>query len=83
MADKSSEPRTGVFFSKAGKDYVVLWQGLEVARYGSIADFIEAHQRGLDALEEDQDNLLAKYYQSIGIATGRTADSANNDKSDS
>ena len=72
MADKTDRKPTGVFFSKSGKDYVVLWQGKEVVRYASIEDFVEAHQAGLLALDESQADLLEKYYQSIGVSSGRS-----------
>ena len=74
MADKTDRKHTGVFFSKSGKDYVVLWQGKEVVRYASIEDFVEAHQAGLLALDESQADLLEKYYQSIGVSSGRSPD---------
>jgi len=74
MTDNVDKQRTGVFFSKARQDYVVLWEGREVCRYESIDDFVEAHQKGLQALEENQADLLSEYYRSIGISTGRNPD---------
>ena len=74
MADKTEKKPTGVFYSKSGKDYVVLWRGQEVVRYASIEDFVEAHQAGLLALDEHQADLLEKYYRSIGISSGRSPD---------
>ena len=72
MTEISHKKRTGVFHSKAGDDYVVLWKGQEVCRYENIEAFIEAHQAGLLALDESQADLLEAYYQSIGISTGRS-----------
>ena len=74
MTDNVDKQRTGIFFSKARQDYVVLWEGREVCRYESIDDFVEAHQKGLLALEENQADLLSEYYRSIGISTGRNPD---------
>lgn len=67
-----NDKRTGVFYSKSGDDYVVLWQGREVCRYGSLEEFVDAHQAGLEALEANQADLLESYYRSIGISTGKT-----------
>ena len=50
----------------------MLWRGQEVVRYKSIEDFVEAHQAGLKALDECQADLLEKYYQSIGVSSGRS-----------
>jgi len=76
MADtasgKASSKRSGVFFSKSGSDYVVLWQGREICRYDSMAAFVEAHAAGLEALEYNQADLLERYYNSIGISSGRS-----------
>ena len=74
MTDKADKKPSGVFFSKSGGDYVVLWKGQEVVRYASIEAFVEAHQAGLLALDESQADLLEKYYQSIGVSTGRCPD---------
>ncbi len=72
MIDKSEKNPTGIFFSKSRGDYVVLWRGQEVVRYKSIEAFVEAHQAGLKALDERQADLLEKYYQSIGVSSGRS-----------
>ena len=74
MTDNVDKQHTGIFFSTARQDYVVLWEGREVCRYESIDDFVEAHQKGLLALEENQADLLSEYYRSIGISTGRNPD---------
>ena len=74
MIDKAKENSTGIFFSKSGGDYVVLWRGQEVVRYDSIEAFVDAHQAGLVALDDTQAELLEKYYQSIGISGGRSPD---------
>ena len=72
MIDKSEKKSTGIFFSKSEGDYVVLWRGQEVVRYKSIEAFVEAHQAGLKALDERQADMLEKYYQSIGVSSGRS-----------
>ncbi len=76
MSDKAAgkvpKTRSGVFHSKSGSDYVVLWQGQEICRYESIEAFIDAHAAGLEALESSQADLLERYYNSIGISSGRS-----------
>ena len=74
MTDKSNKNATGIFFSKSGGDYVVLWRDQEVVRYESIEAFVDAHQAGLLALDNTQADLLEKYYQSIGVSSGRSPD---------
>ena len=76
MSDKAAgkvpKTRSGVFHNKSGSDYVVLWQGQEICRYESIEAFIDAHAAGLEALESSQADLLERYYNSIGISSGRS-----------
>jgi hypothetical protein len=60
-----AEEKTGIFRQKSTDDYVVLWRGQEVCRYRSIKEFVEAHVEGLQALEENQAELLDHYYRTL------------------
>ena len=64
--------RSGIFYSKTEDDYVVLWRGREICRYPTMQDFVEAHIKGLDSLESNQADLLERYYNSIGISSGKS-----------
>ena len=70
MTQKAEKSRSGLFHSRSSGNYVLLWRGQEVCRYESVEAFIEAHYAGLRALDDSQAELLEKYYQSIGVATG-------------
>lgn len=72
MPKESAKKRSGVFFSKSGNDFVVMWQDREVCRYKTMEAFVDAHVDGLAALEASQADLLERYYNSIGISTGKT-----------
>lgn len=73
MTTADPSKRSGVFYSKTGKDYVVLWQGREICRYQTMADFVNAHVEGLKALDDSQADLLESYYRSIGISSGASS----------
>ena len=64
--------KTGVFYSKADENFVVLWRGREICRYQTMEEFVEAHARGLDSLEDSQADLLERYYNNIGISSGKS-----------
>jgi len=58
-----SPSKTGLFHRKSSDDFVVLWQGREMAVYASIDEFIDVHLQGLVALEESQNDLLDGLYK--------------------
>ena len=62
----SSPPiaRTGLFHRKSTDDYVVLWQGREIATYPTIEAFVDAHIEGMIALDQNQTDLLETLYKS-------------------
>ncbi len=55
--------RIGLFHRKSTNDYVVLWQGRQIATYPSIEAFVDAHLEGLIALEQNQNDLLETLYR--------------------
>ena len=59
------EARTGLFHQNSTNDYVVMWKGMEICRYASIRDFVDAHAEGLIALEANQADLLESYYKDL------------------
>jgi hypothetical protein len=42
---------------------LVMFRGRRVFRYRSVAEFIEAHIKGMQALEEKQERELADQYK--------------------
>lgn len=54
---------TGVFRDDKAGQIVVKWQGREIARYETMDAFIDSHLRGIDALERNQEEMLADAYR--------------------
>lgn len=59
------DKKTGIFHSKSAEELVVMAAGKEICRYASIEEFVCAHQQGLKALEENQADLLERYYKTL------------------
>ena len=53
MTDK----KTGIFYVKNPTGVVVMQQGLEIARYNNVQEFILAHQEGIDAVHRLNESL--------------------------
>jgi hypothetical protein len=62
---EKSHPKTGLFELKASGEFVVMWEGREICRYGTVQAFIDSHMAGLQALDENQADLLETYYRSL------------------
>ncbi len=64
-AEMKKESRTGLFYRKSSKDYVLLWQNREIACYQDVDEFVRAHMQGLTELESRQAELLESQYKSL------------------
>ena len=53
MTDK----KTGIFYVKSPKCVVVMQQGVEIARYRNLQEFIVAHQDGINAVNRLDESL--------------------------
>ena len=58
-----ARPGRGVFRDDKAGQIVVMWQGREIARYDTMDDFVTSHLEGIDALERNQEELLADAYR--------------------
>ncbi len=63
MSGNDQKSRTGIFALSKGAGIVVYWEGREICRYASMAEFIDAHLAGVAALEKKQEDLLAAHYR--------------------
>tara|TARA_R110002110_G_scaffold415068_2_gene647763 strand:- start:152 stop:364 length:213 start_codon:yes stop_codon:yes gene_type:complete len=60
-----TEKKTGIFYVKNPSAVVVLDNGVEIARYDSVAAFVSKHKEGLYAigrLEEKMNKVLESAY---------------------
>lgn len=61
----TEKKKTGMFYVKNPDGVVVLDNGVEIARYGSVAEFVEKHREGLYAigrLEENMNEAIESHY---------------------
>lgn len=55
--------RTGVFWDQSREQVLVYWRDQLVAQYPSIAAFVAAHLELVNALDEQQQQVLLAEYQ--------------------
>ena len=55
--------KTGLFKENSSKDYILLLEGKEIARYASVKEFVDEHAEILEKLQKAQDELLESYYR--------------------
>ena len=55
--------KTGLFKENSSQDYVLLFEGKEIARYVSVKEFVDEHAEILEKLQKAQDELLESYYR--------------------
>ena len=52
------DKKTGIFYVKNPPGVVVMQQGIEIARYSSVQEFIVAHQEGIQAVKQREEGLI-------------------------
>jgi len=63
MADDKVKGKTGIFYVKDPAGVVVMQNGEVLYRYKSVQELIEAHVKGIVALEREMEDELAKHYR--------------------
>jgi hypothetical protein len=63
MANDSSKGRTGIFYVKDPAGVVVMKDGEEIYRYKNVQEFVEAHAKGMAALEREMESEIEKAYR--------------------
>lgn len=66
MADDDDDRKTGIFYVKDPAGIVVMLDGEVTHRYKSKREFIEAHVKGMTALEREMADLLERHYKPEG-----------------
>jgi len=63
MADDKDKGKTGIFYVKDPAGVVVMQNGEALYRYKSVQELVEAHVKGILALEREMEKELAKHYR--------------------
>lgn len=63
MANKSEKGKTGIFYVKDPPGVVVMLRGEVMHRYKNVQELVEAHVKGVAALERQMEEELAKHYK--------------------
>ncbi|MEX0942291.1 MAG: hypothetical protein WD002_07070 [Pseudomonadales bacterium] len=63
MANDCKKGKTGIFYTKEPAGVVVMQHGIEVYRYKSVQELVDAHVKGMVALEKEMESVLAKAYK--------------------
>lgn len=63
MADENDKGRTGVYYVKDPPGVVVMQRGAVIQRYKNVQELVEAHAKGVAALEREMEEELARHYR--------------------
>ena len=55
--------KTGIFYTKAPPGVVVMWRDEVMQRYSSVDELVEAHVKGMAALEREMERVLEAQYR--------------------
>lgn len=61
MADQGK--KTGIFYVKDPPGVIVMQQGKVVYRYKTVQELVEAHVKGMAALDRQMEEELARHYR--------------------
>jgi hypothetical protein len=63
MANDQRKGKTGLFYTKDPTGVVVMQNGKEVYRYKSVQELVDAHVKGMVALDKEMEAVLARAYR--------------------
>ena len=63
MANEDTKGKTGIFYTKDPPGVVVMQQGKIVHSYKSVTELVDAHTKGIAALEREMEDVLARHYK--------------------
>lgn len=63
MASGDDKPKTGIFYVKDPAGVVVMQNGKVMQRYKNVNELVEAHIKGIAALERQMEEELARHYR--------------------
>ena len=65
MSDE--DRKTGIFYSKDPAGIVVMLDGKVTHRYKTKRELVEAHVKGVAALEREREDVLESHYKPDGV----------------
>lgn len=63
MASDNHRGKTGIFYTKDPSGVIVMKDGEILHQYKSVNELVEAHVKGVAALEREMEELLARHYR--------------------
>jgi hypothetical protein len=63
MAHEKSKGKTGIYYVKDPAGVVVVQHGVVMHRYKNVQELVEAHVKGVAALEREMEEELARHYR--------------------
>lgn len=66
MDNESVKGKSGIFYVKEPPGVVVMQDGETLHRYRNVAELVEAHCKGVAALEREMEAELARHYRPDG-----------------
>lgn len=63
MTDAAPKASTGIFYVKDPPGVVVMLRGKVMQRYKNVQELVEAHVKGVAALERQMEEELARHYK--------------------
>ncbi|XOV87561.1 MAG: hypothetical protein ACFHX7_21840 [Pseudomonadota bacterium] len=57
------EKKTGIFYVREPAGIVVMQRGKVVHHYKNVGELVEAHVKGVAALEREMEDTLARHYR--------------------
>ena len=61
LANEDSKGKSGIFYTKDPPGVVVMQQGKIVHTYKSVTELVDAHVKGVAALEREMEEVLARH----------------------
>lgn len=63
MPNETAKGKTGIFYVKDPAGVVVMKDGEEIYRYKTVQELVEAHAKGMVALEREMESEIEKVYR--------------------
>ena len=63
MSDNPNKGKTGIFYVKDPASVVVMQNGQVMHRYKNVQELVDAHLKGVIALEKQMEDVLAGHYR--------------------
>lgn len=64
MSHSNEKPKTGIFYTQDPAGVVVMQHGEIVQHYKNVMELVDAHVKGIAALEHQMEEELTRHYKS-------------------